>query len=140
MILKKKKKYPDAPPIGLFYNYYGTEYKFEVKKMVKPLEQLTILYSNGKSMFDSYVILEDLNHDNILDYILISDKVNNTSLSIKKNYDGVMVYDSITEENARKLLVIYNAIYNDFKKQNSIDGLIMAYQPKLEVTQLKIEQ
>jgi len=85
MILKKKKKYPDAPPIGLFYNYYGTEYKFEVKKMVKPLEQLTILYSNGKSMFDSYVILEDLNHDNILDYILISDKVNNTSLSIKKN-------------------------------------------------------
>jgi hypothetical protein len=54
-------------------------------------------------------------------------------VSITRNSDGILEYKFVDKEGAKELFDTYTALYQDFKKQHTIDERIQAYQPSMVI-------
>ncbi len=133
------KENPDDPDLGIFYNKWGTQYKFKIENWGIVKEILYLHYYNGGTWPDSSITISDENHDGIPDSLYLEDKVNHTTINIYRNgKNGNLVYNTIDEPGARTLFDLFSLEYQRFYRENSIGERVRAYEPRLTLRQTKV--
>jgi hypothetical protein len=131
-------KYPNAPPMGLFANFTGKKYFFEVSKFEKwVMEKLVIMYYDKDNTPNAFAHVSDAYHSGNISGLHISDVVNNTRVIIRRYENGRIEIDSngpkVDEDVAKGLLESYQKEYSWFRKFGAIDKRINDYNPKFKI-------
>ncbi|NQU98963.1 hypothetical protein HQ533_05880 [Candidatus Woesearchaeota archaeon] len=134
--LKFVERGTDMPNLGMFYDKYGTDYTFEVNNFSEDNAIEKLIIGHYEKNLTSVVLITDENHDEIPDRICVFDYVNNTDITITRNRDGILEYENINEEGAKRLFDMYTYEYQTFKKEFRVDERIFEYEPKLEINQI----
>ncbi len=99
-------------------------------------EDLTIYNITPGRFIGSYISLKDKDHDGLLDWVSIRDYVNNTSVHITKNRNGILEYDNLDEAAARQVYDLYTLRFKAFKRKYNIDQAILDYSPKMDIKEI----
>jgi len=104
------------------------------------METMYLSNYEGNSSPSSSVSLHDWDRDGHLDYINISDEINNTRIVIMRERtkdtdtkNSKMIADGINEQGARVFIDYYTARFHKFKQDHDIEERLKNYQTKLEI-------
>ena len=114
----------------------GTVYDYTIGSFSDIDEELIIYNLNNSTNWLSFIAISDTNHDTFPDRITINDKINNTSIVIRRNSDNELEYEGCNLETAKSLFDLYTAKFQNFQRVNHIRERIDAYVPRMEITEI----
>ncbi len=120
-------------PLPFDDQIHGTKYDFVIRDFGGIQQELSIFYFTGGVFHSSSVFIYDENGDNIPDYISLGESKADLTMTIRRNDKGILEYEFVDEKGAKELFDTYTTLYQDFKKQHTIDERIQAYQPSMVI-------
>jgi len=113
----------------------GQKYSYSVETglvLSKSPQRLAIDYYTNDIFPGSNAIICASEKD-IINYLFISDRLNNTQLNIYRSSSGELEFENINKEGAIKLFDYYQTEFLNFKNQNKINEKLKEYSPKFEL-------